>query len=973
MGRAARTRTIRWYQVAAAARFQIDDAPEPDPAHVSNDPRDREMKPQVLSDWQELSALYEQADALDDDALDAWLAALRAQPHPLLGQLEQMLKARSDVRHNGFLDAPPALRIEAEPVVHEWREGSRIGPYRLVRRLGSGGMAEVWLADRDDGAFQRQVAIKLLFRHAGAPAQRDSFAQRFARERDILASLHHPHIAGLHDAGVTSTGQPWLALEYVEGEPLTWYCDRRGLDIVGRVRLFRQVLLAVQHAHANLVIHRDLKPANILVTEQGEVRLLDFGIAKLMEPEGGALIETELTRLSGRPLTVAYASPEQLLGQPLGTACDVYSLGVVFYELLCGERPYELKMESAAQLEQAILDVEPRPPSRRALAAVVANARASTPAALRKQLENDLDAIALRALGKRPALRYGSVDALRADIDRWLDGEPVQARTPSAWYHLRKFVGRHPVGVSLGAASILSLVGVAAVALWLGVQAREESARAVAARDFMLNIFQRADQEKSRGATVTARDLLATGRRDVATTLADQPALQAELLRGIAKIQHDMGEYEDADSTFAELARIYTSLGRPLAAAAADADQADNAIFMGDPKRAATLLATGRTNAGSSGGAELRARFAEVEGWIELSQGNAPRARELFTASRDAYLAALGPEHARTFGASRALARAERSMMHFDAAIDLFAQLERTAAARPAVLDPKERAAFDWEQVDLFYSAGLYERALQASDGAIARCLEREGAGDQNCLALLLKRGQTYLRLGMWNAAKEQIPRVAPIVDDKSSAPSRVEALVFRYRAEMYAGIAHDEATRQSLDAFASPDQAVRIGPTFRAAAALTLAEEALHRADPTLALKWIAAADQHLAGGRRSAGSDIGQAVGTGLRGMAQVLLGDQAAAATLLRQGRERLGKVLGDEHPQTLLMALNEALALERQDRRSDAAALVAHASSGLRRSLGASSPAYIRVRALEQRLSLEPAGSSRGAAAANDFFF
>ena len=231
----------------------------------------------------------------------------------------------------------------------------------------------------------------------------------------------------------------------------------------------------------------------------------------------------------------------------------------------------------------------------------------------------------------------------------------------------------------------------------------------------------------------------------------------------------------------------------------------------------------------------------------------------------------------------------------------------------------------------------------------------------------------------MWNVAKEQIARVAPIVDDKSSAPSRVEALVFRYRAEMYAGLEHDAATRASLEAFAAPDQPVRISPTFRAVAALTFAEEALQRGDPALAVRWIDAADKHLAGGRQSAGSEIGQAIGMGLRGIAKLLLGDQSAALTLLKQGREQLGKVLGAEHPQTLFMTLNEALALERADRRAGAAALAAQASSGLRRSLGAASPTYSRVRALEQRLSLEPADPARAAATTNssrpatEFFF
>ena len=317
------------------------------------------MKRHPVADWQELSALYETADALDGPALDGWLAGLEAKAHPLLAQLQQMLAACSKVRGNGFLSTLPELPETPEAKVIEWAEGSRVGPYRLLRHIGAGGMAEVWLAQRDDGAFRRQVAIKLLYRTA-ASTQRDSFAQRFARERDILASLNHPNIAGLHDAGVTPAGQPWLALEYIEGEPLTIWCDRAKLGIEARVHLFRQVLLAVQHAHANLVIHRDLKPGNILVTAQGEVRLLDFGIAKLLEAEGEARDATELTRLAGRPLTVQYASPEQLKGEALTTASDVYSLGVVLYELLCGQRPYEVKLESAAQIEQAIIELDPR-------------------------------------------------------------------------------------------------------------------------------------------------------------------------------------------------------------------------------------------------------------------------------------------------------------------------------------------------------------------------------------------------------------------------------------------------------------------------------------------------------------------------------------------------------------------------------------------------------------------------------------
>ena len=323
-----------------------------------------------------------------------------------------MLAARRHLASSAFLEELPRIDAPLEAaLVSAWAEGRRIGAYRLLRHIGLGGMAEVWLADRVDGAFSRQVAIKLLFRHASS-GEVDAFAQRFARERDILASLRHPHIAGLHDAGVTPDGQPWLALEYVEGQPITTWCDARRMPIPDRVEVFRQVLMAVQHAHKNLIIHRDLKPANILVTGDGQVRLLDFGIAKLLEPEGDAPKESELTREHGRPLTLQYASPEQVLGQPLTTGCDIYSLGVVLYELLCGARPYDLDLNSAAQVEQAIVVTDPPPPSRRPPAAQAAERRATTPSGLIKTLGRDLDAIVCKCLSKQPGARYSSVEAL---------------------------------------------------------------------------------------------------------------------------------------------------------------------------------------------------------------------------------------------------------------------------------------------------------------------------------------------------------------------------------------------------------------------------------------------------------------------------------------------------------------------------------------------------------------------------------
>jgi serine/threonine protein kinase/tetratricopeptide (TPR) repeat protein len=920
----------------------------------------RSMKPQALNDWQELSALYEQADALEDADLDIWLTQLRGQGHPLLGQLEQMLDAREQVKRNGFLDAPPALRLEPEPLAHEWHEDSRIGAYRLLRRLGAGGMAEVWLAQRDDGAFQRQVAIKLLFRHgsqlggATGSTQRDSFAQRFSRERDILASLHHPNIAGLHDAGVTPSGQPWLALEYVEGEPLTEWCNQRQLGIEARVRLFRQVLLAVQHAHANLVIHRDLKPANILVTAQGEVRLLDFGIAKLMEPEGGALVETELTRMAGRPLTVAYASPEQLLGQPLSTACDVYSLGVVLYEMLCGERPYELKVETAAQLEQAILDMEPRAPSRRLLTESTAQARGSTPQALRKQLGSDLDAITLRALGKRPSQRYGSVEALRADIDRWLAGEAVDARTPSALYHLRKFVGRHPVGVSLGVAAILSLVAAAAIAVWQGAQAREESARAVAARDFMLNIFQRADQEKSRGATVTARDLLETGRKDVMARLAGQPKLQAELLEGIARIQVSMGEHTSADGTYAALAQVYAAMGDRRASVVAQLNQADSAVRMSNPVLASRLLQEAKRTLGDAKpDMDLQGRLGMIEGWVSFYAGDFAKAREHFEASEKAFLSSLGSDRLETFDALRGQFRVERALAHFEQALAVHEKLRARAGNIPQI-DTKEQFGLEWEHVDVLYAAGHFAEGLNVVSQALARCISSLGPDEQYCRLLLLKKGQLLFRVGLVADADSLLPRLAVLAADQASPFVQAEALLLQFRlASVLGKVEQYPDLQERVRAFGQSGDEVRIRPTFKAAALLALAEHSLREGDAADGRQW---ADRAMAirDGDQRAGSPMTEAIGQSLMGISLLQLGRPSEAIAALDQGAAALSRLVGPSHALTQLFALNRALALDRLGRTQEALQVMDQALPVLRASIGENSPTYHQAVSLRERL-------------------
>lgn len=397
-----------------------------------------------------MSRLLDEALPLDEEARRGWLEALAPEHRFLAGALQHaLLPGTATEESAGLLEAGTGGYVER--LREGPRPGEAVGPYRLIRQLGQGGMAEVWLARRADGAFKREVALKLPL----LLGLRQDLASRFARERDILAALEHPNIARLYDAGVSSDGLPYLAMEYVAGEPLTAWCDAHRLDIRQRLRLFLQVLDAVQYAHEQQVIHRDIKPSNILVTAAGQVRLLDFGVAKLLAQ---AEQQTDLTRQYGRVLTPDYASPELLRGEQIGPANDVYALGVVLYELLSGNRPYHLMAgASIAQLELAITTTEARPPSTK-LAAGAAAKRATTERKLARRLKGDVDAIVLKALAKSPADRYEGATPFADDLQRSLSGEPVEARPPRLTYRFAKFVLRHRTGFAAAATALVALV-----------------------------------------------------------------------------------------------------------------------------------------------------------------------------------------------------------------------------------------------------------------------------------------------------------------------------------------------------------------------------------------------------------------------------------------------------------------------------------------------------------------------------------
>ena len=506
----------------------------------------------------EAYSVFERMLGLDAESLKRELADLQGSNPALYPRVISLLEADQAAKSGRFAVGAGlrVLQVEAQP--SNLSEGASIGPYRLERALGSGGMGEVWLARRTDGLFTAAVALKMLHAHLTQSTVRE----RFLREGRILGELTHPHVAHLLDAGISESGQPYLAIEYIEGERIDRWCDAQRLDVNARLQLFLQVCEAVAHAHAHLVVHRDLKPSNILVTADAGIKLLDFGIAKLLEVEQLSAAETELTRVGGRALTPEYAAPEQITSGTITTATDVYALGVILYGLLSGCRPYGAPTDTAAQIEREVLDTEPVPLSRsrpaQSTLEEIAARRATTSRRLRETLRGDLDTIVGKALKKAPAERYATVLALADDLRRYLANEPVLAQRDSFRYRARKYLRRHRVGVAAGAAIAVAVVAGVAGTLWQARQARnhaqaalEQAERVKRTKDFFVSIFQNINPQKRKDqAPVTVADALDDALKRVDTELASDPRLQGDLLDDLGEIRGEQGDMAGAKLMF---------------------------------------------------------------------------------------------------------------------------------------------------------------------------------------------------------------------------------------------------------------------------------------------------------------------------------------------------------------------------------------------------------------------------------------
>lgn len=516
--------------------------------------------------WQRIDRLFEQALDEPPDRRLEWLAGACEGDRALYDAVSRLL---ANIR-NAEGELGESVSDYAETVLAELAgEGAggppeesvlpldgRVGAYRLVEEIGRGGMGAVYLAERGDEEFEKRVALKLVKRGMDT----DDILLRFRYERQILATLEHPNIARLYDGGATADGRPYLVMEYIEGVPITRYCDENRLSIDARLRLFADVCRAVQFAHQNLVVHRDIKPSNILVQPDGAVKLLDFGIAKLLDPSlAGPAPET---RAELRIFTPEYAAPEQRTGEAaVTTASDVYSLGVLLFELLTGRRP-EGAPEGArpsAALGRALTGPSDGTGPVGGLEET-ARRRGTTPERLRRRLRGDLGSIVSTALAREPARRYASAGHLLAEVERHLAGFPVEARGPSIHYRTVSFVRRHRVGVAAAALVVLSLIGGLGAALWQAGkaarerdQARLERARAEQVSGLLLGIFEAADPlTEERLDTLRARDLVDRGVDRIRNELAGQPGVKASMLATLGRVYVRLGLYDQAEELYEE-------------------------------------------------------------------------------------------------------------------------------------------------------------------------------------------------------------------------------------------------------------------------------------------------------------------------------------------------------------------------------------------------------------------------------------
>jgi tetratricopeptide (TPR) repeat protein len=887
------------------------------------------MKPVDPAHWRRLSAALDELLDLEVESRSARLAALHDEAPAFADELAGLLELQQRLDREQFL-AGSALPVE-EPTL----AGQTLGAYTIERPLGAGGMGSVWLARRSDGRYQGLVAFKLL----NLALLGRGGAERFAREGSALARLAHPNIARLLDAGVTGAGQPYLVLEHVDGEPIDRWCEAHALDVNARVRLTLEVLAAVAHAHGKLVLHRDLKPGNILVTPDGRVKLLDFGIAKLIDDEGQSAPATEITQLAGRAFTPDFAAPEQIEGGDVTTATDVYALGVLLYLLLAGRHPTAKATDTPAQRLRSVVDTEP---ARLSAAATSATAL----------LRGDLDNICAKALKKLPAERYATVDALADDLRRFLAHEPVSARADSFAYRAAKFVRRHRVGVAAAAVVVLALAAGVVGTAWQAVEAQRQRAQALLQRDRAQALLGRNEaivnfidmmftEAVPSGQGAVLLQMLERSEKLIDGAFGADPTQQAEILRVLggyyvtlnlpAKQAEVLGRARDIvarvpdRSLQARLACEHANSLSLLGKSGEAAKMLDEWIAAPDiePAVAASCLQLRAILAQTMADAPAALRHAEAGlarvrtaeppvplleaallGDVAFAHRLAGRNAEADVAYRQALerLGALGRGEGSEAG--RMLigwGLVRYAMSDYAGGLDKFQQVLTHFQRRGDGVFPPGivgNQAFGLEQL------GRYPEALAAYGQSLDAARRNGFVGGQ--VFSLVGRASVQAALAQLPAAQASLDEAAPLMQSLPPAHSaRIRHTLVQARLDLQRGAfeaAGERFTRviELLSAQGAATPALASAHRLRAEVLLKRATPAQARAD----------ADQALALARRLQGgnphSDLtGQAWLT--LGRVREADGDTAAARDAWTRAHEELQATLGADHPETRAAAL------------------------------------------------------------------
>ena len=897
--------------------------------------------------WKEIQPHLDRALTLGEDERGRFLEALRLEDPALAADLKVLLEDHRELARDGFLGRSPN-GIPLEPA----RQGQLVGPYALLSPIGRGGMGSVWLAQRADGRFDRRVAVKF-----PSIALMDSAGQeRFRREGRLLGRLSHPHIADLVDAGVSDEGQPYLVLEHVDGEPIDRYCDGKKLDIDARLRIFLDVLASVAHAHANLIVHRDLKPGNVLVTRDGQVKLLDFGIAKLLE-EGSAAREAPPLTGEGGPMTPQYAAPEQLTGGPITTATDVYALGVLLYELLTGEPPCGRGPHAPAELVRRITRMEPVPPSVAVVspegaagrAAAIAAVRGSTPDRLRRRLRGDLDTIVAKALKKAPAERYASATALADDLRRNLRHEPIAARPDSFAYRTARFVRRNRSVVALtGLAIAATLAGLAGTLIQARTARAERDlayrqlSRAEAIND--LNSFVLSDAAPS-GKPFTVTDLLTQAEK----VLARQQGLDAdriELLISIGRQFDTMDEDARADKLLDEAYRLSRNLADPSARARASCAYSYVLSRTGEPARADALVQEGlrelpedphyaldrifcllrgsgvaRNNGAAQAGIDralaaqaaledspVRSRMLELRILMDIAEsysqaGQESRACEIFQQAA-VRLTELGRDETQTAGtlynnwglALNKLGRPLEAEPIYRRAIEVSRDQEGEEAVSPMLI---------LNYAGTLDSLARHDEAADYAERALARAQKNGNEVVTNMSLLQLET--IYRKRGELDRAADMLAAVEPRL--RQALPPGHYAFANLTSKRSLQALAKGDA-RAALDFAKEAQQLMEASIKAGGAGAGYLPSHLIRRADVELALGLHDEAAAHASQALKMLEASAGPGTFSSTRGQGYLVLGRAQRgqgklqeAEDSLRSAVEQLERAVGPEHPDTL----------------------------------------------------------------------